>query len=278
MEIAPELRSAFPGLRVVKLKLTGLTVRSSDPDLESFKLEVQERVRRRTASLEEVKDQPIFRAYRDFFWRVGIDPTKTRPAGEALTRRILGGRDLPRINTVVDAYNLVSVETSIAIAAFDSMKVRARLGPYFAAISPAGSWKAATLRTKVAVTRPSPETFWWRSAAIREKTEETLYQFMAETTWTVMRVVTAFRFSRLLNKRTLQLLTPTGFDYNDWSTASTIIACASLCETLSMAMGGEKVMVRWSLQQGLVVIQVRPPQKDQGAWLRKMIGFALRHV
>jgi DNA/RNA-binding domain of Phe-tRNA-synthetase-like protein len=123
MEIAPELRVAFPGLRVVELKLMGLTVRSSDPDLEQFKLETQERVRRRIASLEEVKNQPIFRAYRDFFWKVGIDPTKTRPAGEALTRRILGGRDLPRVNTVVDSYNLASVETSIAIAAFDSKKV-----------------------------------------------------------------------------------------------------------------------------------------------------------
>jgi DNA/RNA-binding domain of Phe-tRNA-synthetase-like protein len=123
MEIVPELRSAFPGLRVVELKLAGLTVRASDPDLEKFKIEVQERVRKRTASLEDVKNQPIFRAYRDFFWRVGIDPTKLRPAGEALTRRILGGRDLPRINSLVDAYNLVSVETSIAIAAFDSAKV-----------------------------------------------------------------------------------------------------------------------------------------------------------
>jgi DNA/RNA-binding domain of Phe-tRNA-synthetase-like protein len=124
MEIVAELRSVFPGLRVVELRLEGLTVKDSAPDLESFKLEVQERVRRRTASLEEVKNQPIFRAYRDFFWRVGIDPTKLRPAGEALTRRILGGRDLPRVNTVVDAYNLVSVETSIAIAAFDSAKVK----------------------------------------------------------------------------------------------------------------------------------------------------------
>ncbi len=111
-------------MRVVELKLVGLTVRGSDPGLEAFKLEVQERVRRRTTSLEKVKDQPIFRAYRDFFWRVGIDPTKVRPAGEALTRRILGGRDLPRVNTVVDAYNLASVETSIAIAAFDSRNVK----------------------------------------------------------------------------------------------------------------------------------------------------------
>jgi len=119
MRVVPELQSSFPGLRVVELKMEGLQVENSDPALESFKREVQERTRGRIASLDEVKDRPVFRAYRDFFWRVGIDPTKVRPAGEALTRRILGGRDLPTVNTVVDAYNVASVETSIAIAAFD---------------------------------------------------------------------------------------------------------------------------------------------------------------
>jgi DNA/RNA-binding domain of Phe-tRNA-synthetase-like protein len=119
MRIVPELQISFPGLRVVELKMEGLRVRGRDPELESFKQEVQEGVRRKIASLTVVKDQPVFRAYRDFFWRVGIDPTKVRPAGEALTRRILGGRDLPTVNTAVDAYNLASVETSIAIAAFD---------------------------------------------------------------------------------------------------------------------------------------------------------------
>jgi len=99
--------------------MEGLAVQSTDPALVSFKHEVQDRVRQKIASLTEVKDRPIFRAYRDFFWRVGIDPTKIRPAGEALTRRTLGGRDLPTINTLVDAYNIASVETSVAIAAFD---------------------------------------------------------------------------------------------------------------------------------------------------------------
>ena len=37
--------------------------------------------------------------------------------------------------------------------------VRALFGPYLAAISPAGSWKSATPRTKVEVTNPRPETF-----------------------------------------------------------------------------------------------------------------------
>ena len=124
MKIVPELQSAFPGLRVVELKMAGLTVRISDPELDSFKRQVQERIRRTTASLEMVKNQPIFRAYRDFYWRVGVDPTKTRPACEALMRRILGGRDLPKINTLVDAYNLASAETSVAIAAFDARTVK----------------------------------------------------------------------------------------------------------------------------------------------------------
>ena len=119
MQIVPELRSSFPGLRVVELKMEGLEIENSNPALESFKREVQDRIRTRIASLTEVKDRPIFRAYRDFFWRVGIDPTKVRPAGEALTRRILGGRDLPTVITAVDAYNIASVETSVAIAAFD---------------------------------------------------------------------------------------------------------------------------------------------------------------
>ena len=72
-------------------------------------------------------------------------------------------------------------------------------GPCFAATRPAGSWKTATrTRTKVVVTRPSPETFWRRSEAMRgEGTEEGLYQFMAQTNWTTIMVRSAFRFSTL---------------------------------------------------------------------------------
>ena len=126
MDIAEDLTSGYPGLRVLELRMLNLHCKPADESLNRFKIEVQNRIRSRTSSLDEVKNQPIFRAYRDFFWKVGVDPTKTRPAGEALTRRILAGRDLPRVNTIVDAYNLASVETSVAIAAFDLRKVSER--------------------------------------------------------------------------------------------------------------------------------------------------------
>lgn len=74
-------------------------------------------------TLDQLREHPIFRAYRDFFWRIGVDPTKTRPAAEALIRRILHGSPLPRINTLVDSYNIASIDTAIALAAFDEDKL-----------------------------------------------------------------------------------------------------------------------------------------------------------
>jgi DNA/RNA-binding domain of Phe-tRNA-synthetase-like protein len=70
-------------------------------------------------SIETLKDNPTTRAYRDFYWKLGIDPTKTRPAGEALLRRVLNGNELPCISTIVDAYNLASMKTIIPISGFD---------------------------------------------------------------------------------------------------------------------------------------------------------------
>jgi DNA/RNA-binding domain of Phe-tRNA-synthetase-like protein len=119
LDVSPELQNSFAGLRVVELKIGNLRITRSNPALEAFKKEKQDEIRRKIAKLDEVKDLPVVRAYRDFYWKVGIDPTKTRPAGEALLRRILGGKDLPTINTLVDSYNLASAETCIAIAAFD---------------------------------------------------------------------------------------------------------------------------------------------------------------
>ncbi|MBI2183785.1 MAG: hypothetical protein HYU39_02370 [Thaumarchaeota archaeon] len=69
--------------------------------------------------LEELKDQPIVRAFRDFYWRIGVDPTKVRPASEALVRRFLSSGVLPKINSVVDAGNFASIETLIPIGIYD---------------------------------------------------------------------------------------------------------------------------------------------------------------
>ncbi|HOJ96408.1 MAG TPA: phenylalanine--tRNA ligase beta subunit-related protein [Methanospirillum sp.] len=119
MIIHEDIRKAFPGIFVFEGDIGPLSLTDKNPHLEQLKEEVITETKNRF-TLEQVKDDPLFRAYRDFFWSVGVDPTKTRPASEALVRRILAGKPLPSINTAVDAYNLASVRTGVPIGAFDA--------------------------------------------------------------------------------------------------------------------------------------------------------------
>ena len=122
----PDLAAEFPGLEALVFVVTDLRVKPTDDVGAAF---IEERVTdyRRTYALETLKDEPRLRAYRDFFWRVGVDPTKVRPAAEALLRRVIQGKPFPRINALVDAYNLASAETRIALAAFDIAHLRGDL-------------------------------------------------------------------------------------------------------------------------------------------------------
>jgi len=118
MRVEAELCAKFPGLSARVVRIRGVEVKRSDPELEEFKAEVIRRARERW-TLDQLREHPLFRAYRDFFWRIGVDPTKIRPAAEALIRRVLRGRPPPRINTLVDAYNAASIDTAVALGAFD---------------------------------------------------------------------------------------------------------------------------------------------------------------
>lgn len=126
IRIDPLLKQEFEGLEVQAWRVDGIKVLERDERLEQLKRRVEAEIRGRL-TLEQVKDHPVFRAYRDFYWRLGIDPTKDRPAGEALVRRILSGRPLPTINTAVDCYNLASAETGVAMGAYDASKLSGEL-------------------------------------------------------------------------------------------------------------------------------------------------------
>lgn len=131
LRLSQEVRKEFPALRVVDSRIDDVLVLQSSLELENFKNRIQGQVRS-VYSLQGLKDDNVVRKYRDFFWRIGIDPTKIRPASEALIRRVLQGRALPRINTAVDAYNLASMKENIAIGSFDLEKLLLPLEMRFA--------------------------------------------------------------------------------------------------------------------------------------------------
>lgn len=82
-------------------------------------------------NIDEVKNIRIIRRQRDFFWQMGVDPTKVRPASEALLRRILLNKGLPRVSPIVDAYNLASVRTLLTFSAFDLERITPPLSVRF---------------------------------------------------------------------------------------------------------------------------------------------------
>lgn len=131
IEISREVAEKFPKLSIILRIVEQVRVEAENPELEKLRKEIEEEARSKF-KIEELKQVEIFRAYRDFLWRLGVDPTKVRPAGEALVRRVLSGKSIPKINTVVDSYNLASLKTGVSLAALDQAKIKGTLNLRFA--------------------------------------------------------------------------------------------------------------------------------------------------
>lgn len=66
-----------------------------------------------------ILEVPAILATRAGYKSLGKDPARYRGSAEALLRRVIAGKGLPRINTVVDVINLVSVESRLPIGLYD---------------------------------------------------------------------------------------------------------------------------------------------------------------
>ena len=113
-----EAKTRFPDLVVCTGSIRDVKVERHSIEAEMQKRSIMAKMRQ-NYRVELLKDDPTVRTYRDLYWSLGIDPTKTRPSGEALLRRVLHGNDVPSISNVVDAYDLASLETIIPLSGFD---------------------------------------------------------------------------------------------------------------------------------------------------------------
>lgn len=75
-----------------------------------------------TLTTETLKEIPGIAATRRVYRVCGKDPSRYRPASEALIRRILQGKTLYQIDTLVDLINLASIFFGYSIGAFDADK------------------------------------------------------------------------------------------------------------------------------------------------------------
>src|SRR5712664_3536150 len=71
-----------------------------------------------------VLEAPQILATRAAYKVLGKDPARYRGSAEALLRRVIAGKGLPRIDAVVDIINLVSVESRLPIGLYDLTHVQ----------------------------------------------------------------------------------------------------------------------------------------------------------
>lgn len=108
-------------LSVWMAKLSNLKLGKSSKEFEVYEQDIFNEIRSQD-DLESMKDDALFRSYRDLYWTFGMDPTKLRVSSEALRRRILRGLNLWRISDLVDVANLASAYHKLPIGLVDDAK------------------------------------------------------------------------------------------------------------------------------------------------------------
>jgi DNA/RNA-binding domain of Phe-tRNA-synthetase-like protein len=83
---------------------------------------VEEEFRSRLTT-ESLKEIPSIAATRAIYKRCGKDPSRYRPASEQLIRRMLQGKELYQIDTLVDLVNLASIVYGYSIGGFDASMI-----------------------------------------------------------------------------------------------------------------------------------------------------------
>ncbi|MBI2112923.1 methionine--tRNA ligase [Candidatus Woesearchaeota archaeon] len=108
------------GVKVRLAYLSGLTIKKKHEGIERIKKEVLN-------NISNFERKNIFEEYSSIDRKTGVDSNKHPNAVINLFKLIKEKGKLPQINTVVDLYNVASVESSIAMATHDLRRIEGKI-------------------------------------------------------------------------------------------------------------------------------------------------------
>src|SRR5271156_5866072 len=117
-----DIEIKLPGVKLGIVEGHGVAVEALHPDLTKLLEEVCAR-KQKEFTVESLAEAEPIRAIRALFRSWGMDPSKYRPASEALLRRVVQGKGLYRVSNVVDIGNLVSIETGWPLGCYDCSQI-----------------------------------------------------------------------------------------------------------------------------------------------------------
>lgn len=118
--VSDEMRAVCPGF-VGAVVVASVTNTPYCAELWTEISSMEEHVRS-VHTTESIKHIQGIDATRRVYKACGKDPSRYRPAAEALLRRVLQGRQLYQIDTLVDLINLASMACGYSIGGFDASK------------------------------------------------------------------------------------------------------------------------------------------------------------
>jgi DNA/RNA-binding domain of Phe-tRNA-synthetase-like protein len=120
--ISPELKQHCPKLRLACIKMDVSIVESSEGLLAEISFRTGQL--HQALSIEEISKIPSIEASRKAYKACGKDPARYRLSAEALLRRVVSGKELYKINNVVDQLNLVSISSGFSIGGYDADQIQ----------------------------------------------------------------------------------------------------------------------------------------------------------
>ena len=125
IQVDETIQEKLPNFTLILTVFDNVTITLSKYSLFRRYVEIVKKDIKKELTIKRLRNHPIIRAYRDFYWHyLKIDPTKIRPSGEALARRLLRDKEFPKLVNLIDAYNLASAKTFISFGAYDYNKLK----------------------------------------------------------------------------------------------------------------------------------------------------------
>ena len=112
------------GLRAGAIVFRNVRVTASSSAQRTEMAEAAAAVQARFSSPSAIRADPYVASFRAILQQVGANPKKDQPSLEKLMSFAYKRGDLPAINNLVDAYNLVSVRSSCSLGAHDLDRIK----------------------------------------------------------------------------------------------------------------------------------------------------------
>lgn len=121
IKIKNEISNVLPNFNVYAYTMD---VKVEDSTIINEKINELEQKINNQYTLEDVLQIPSIKNARDSYKKLGKDPSRYRLACESLFRRLVKGNGLYRVNNVVDAGNVLSIELAKSTAVLDYDKLQ----------------------------------------------------------------------------------------------------------------------------------------------------------